>query len=64
MELENISTEELERRDIAITKSIRALKSWANRDLSKKNRAKLIEALCEEADAIMTELMKREGNQR
>lgn len=62
MDLSKISTEELERRDIEITKSIRSLSSWANRDLSKKNRARLVEGLREEANAIMTELMKREGN--
>jgi hypothetical protein len=60
MNLENKTTAELEARDSALTKDRQALCSFANRKLSIKARTILIEAIREEQDAIMHELMNRE----
>ena len=61
MNFDNVTTEQLEATDNRLTKDRSALYAWSNRDLSVKNRNRLTAAIREEQDAILTELMKREG---
>lgn len=61
MMLQNLSTAKLEAMEVRNTRTIRALKSWANRALSTKKRIALIEDLRIQQDAIITELMSREN---
>ena len=60
MNLENKTTVELEARDSELTKTRQMLSSWANRNLSMRNRTRLIEEIRAEQNAITDELMKRE----
>ena len=59
-QITELTTEQLEMRDAKNTRTIRALTSWSNRNLSKKVRAQLIADLRIEQDQILVELMKRE----
>jgi hypothetical protein len=61
MNLNGLTTEELESRDLNLTKQIIALKSWNNRSLSAKNRQRLVDGIREEQNAITAELIKREA---
>ena len=61
MNLNGITTEELESRDLKLSKQIIALKSWNNRTLSANNRQRLVDGIREEQNAITEELMKREA---
>lgn len=57
----NVSTEKLEAMDIECTLSIRAMSAWSNRNLAKAKRASVVESIREKQNAIVAELMKREG---
>lgn len=61
MNLNGLTTEELESRDLNLTKQIIALKSWNNRSLSAKSRQRLVDGIREEQNAITAELIKREA---
>lgn len=61
MNINNLSTEKLEAMDARITRTIMAMKSWANRNMSKASRKAVVDELRIQQDAIMVELMKREG---
>ena len=57
--LENLTTEQLEAMDEEITKSMRALGSWANRNMSHIKRRACIEMLREKQAPVMAELVRR-----
>lgn len=61
MTIANLSTSKLEEMETRNAKSISALKAWSNRNLSMAKRLSLITDLRTQQDAIITELMKREG---
>ena len=61
MNLNALTTQELESRDLKLSKQIIALKSWNNRTLSANNRQRLVDGIREEQNAITEELMKREA---
>lgn len=61
MNLELISTNELEARDERLTRNRLALISWNNRSLGQKARKELIENIRAEQKRITEELIKREG---
>jgi hypothetical protein len=61
MNVENKTTAELEARDAEITRNLRALTQWHNRNMSRKDRELFTSIYREESKAITAELMRREG---
>ncbi len=61
MNLKNKTTAQLEARDTELVILMRSLSAWHNRKMSRKDREFFAGLYREESNAIIAELMRREG---